>query len=167
MITAALPARADYAAPAAQGRCGCAAGFGPDCRRTLLSTLRRASAIKSSRSSMEQGMLWIVNGYGEDLVPEVDAAESLDESRRFGRQIGRTFGKAGNPGCGIVQPLPIQASPPRQRRPRMLCSCVSSDPNSSAVPDHPILYWPTGSLRILKLDFDEIELHRTIWRETR
>jgi len=28
-------------------------------------------------------MLWIVNGYGEDLVPEVDAAESLDESRRF------------------------------------------------------------------------------------
>jgi len=45
-------------------------------------------------------MLWIVNGYGEDLVPEVDAAESLDESRRFGRQVGRSSGRRGIPGVG-------------------------------------------------------------------
>jgi hypothetical protein len=50
--------------------------------------------------------LGIVDSHRKGHVSEVDAAESLDEPRRFGRKVGRTFGKAGNPGCGIVQPLP-------------------------------------------------------------
>ena len=88
-----------------------------------------------------------------------DAGEvgcAVGEFRRFRRQVGRTIGKAGNPGRGIVQPLPSQ----RHRRcdkegtecgvhmsPAILTHLPigivrHAGVTSPAVADQPILYWP-------------------------
>ena len=95
-VTAALPAMADCAAPEAQGRCGCAAGCGPDCRRTLLSN--SASGISVKVVSIVQGARYAL---GSSMVTE---RIMCPKSTRRNRSMTRNASLLGRPFAVSIQP---------------------------------------------------------------